>query len=312
MTKKTHFIRWVALLVFLLPLLVGAGAYFFYPQSFLSLVRMRYEWNAGASAKVVEVDGYKIPYYEGGNAKGPVFVLIHGFGDSKISFLQAAKWLVSEYRVILPEVPGFGETQRDPKRNYSIRSQVKMFDKFFNKLGLKRFHIGGNSMGGHISAAYALAHPKKVLSLHLLNAAGLKTRAKIPYKPAKKPIKTGKDFDEFMSKIFYKKPHVPRPFKSYFIARAAKNFHWNNRITKDIREGKDYILNKRIHKLTMPTQVIWGDTDKLVHISIGKRYHTSIKGSRWVLMKKCGHSPQYERPEETAGLLRRFLLSLKK
>ena len=161
--KKT-IIRGFAVLLGVV-LLVGGIVYFFFPETLIHATKQYYSWNAGVTEKKIAIDGYPVTYYDGG--KGETVVLIHGFGDSNISFLQLAKWLTHKYRVILPAVPGFGATPRRKNRKYSIHAQVKFFHKFFRKLKLKQFHLGGNSMGGHISAAYTLSYPKEVRSLFL-------------------------------------------------------------------------------------------------------------------------------------------------
>ena len=139
------------LFLILLPIVSGVIIYYFFPQYLLAPIHKSYEWKAGVKASSLSVEGYEIPFYEGG--EGEPLVLIHGFGGSKISFVQTARWLTPHYRVILPEVPGFGATKRDLSRDHSIRGQVQTLYGFFNKLGIRRFHLGGNSMGGHISVA---------------------------------------------------------------------------------------------------------------------------------------------------------------
>jgi pimeloyl-ACP methyl ester carboxylesterase len=305
---KTKKWLWVGGTIPLVLGLAGLIIYFGFPQVLLGMVRWGYERNARATAKQIVVDGYPISYYEGGKENAPKLILIHGFGDSKISFLQVAKWLTKEYRVLMPEVPGFGTSPHDPKRRYGIASQVAIFHKMFEKLGYKRFALGGNSMGGHIAAAYTLKYPKEVSKLLLLNAAGVKApKTGIPYAPGRHPMKTTEDFLAFLKKCFYKLPSIPRPVLSHLTKQALKSAKWNQKIGNDIRTGGDYLLNAKIGSITTPTLVLWGDHDQIVDPAIGKVYHANIKGSKWVMMKKCGHLPQNERPRETAQHMLSFL-----
>ncbi len=288
--------------------LVGLIIYFAFPQLLLGMVRMGYERNARVTAKKVIVDGYPISYYEGGKADAPKLILIHGFGDSKISFLQTAKWLTKTYRVLIPEVPGFGTSPHDTKRSYDIVSQVTIFHKMFGKLGYKKFALGGNSMGGHIAAAYTLRHPKEVSKLILLNAAGVKApQTGIPYAPGRHPMKSQKDFLTFLKKCFYKLPSIPGPVLSFLTKQAIKNAKWNQKIGDDIRKGRDYLLNAKVANITTPTLILWGDHDRIVAPAIGKVYHAQIKDSKWIMMKKCGHLPQNEYPHKTAKHILSFL-----
>lgn len=302
--KKT----WLRLVLWGILGLFSAGlvVYFLFPQWLLGFVQWRYERASGVASKIMVIDGYAIPYYEGG--KGEPLVLIHGFGDSKVSFVQAAKWLVPHYRVILPEVPGFGETVRDNSRSYHIRAQVQTFHKFFQRLGLTSFHLGGNSMGGHIAAAYTLTYPERVKKLLLLAAAGLKADgAWFPYSPVDQPVKSREDFYKDMKKLFYTVPYIPRPFESYLIKKAQESWSWQNRLRADIRNGPDYLLNDRIRHIKVPALILWGDTDHVVALPVGHAYRKALTYDTWVLMKHCGHIPQYERPRDTAEIILQFL-----
>ena len=291
---------WTRAFLGLFAALAGAAVivFLFFPGILLQMVRWQYASAAHMTRKVVTVDGVTMPYYEGG--KGETLVLIHGFGDSKISFLQAGRYLTHRFHVIMPDVPGFGETTKQTKANYGVSHQVKRFHAFFNKLGLKRFHLGGNSMGGHISAGYALTYPNRVKKLLLLNAAGLKVPDNTTYKHSKHPIRNRAEFEVYLKTLFVKRPTIPGPFITHFIKRSKKNFAMRNKIAADLRSDSMRHLNKRISSLQHPTLVLWGDTDKVVTIRIGRLFHKLLPRSRWVLMKKCGHTPQYERPRETA------------
>jgi len=285
---------------------VAAFAVFnFFPQLILDVIRAQYERDAGLTQKSAVIDGYTYPYYEGG--AGEPLVLIHGFGDSMISFVQSAKWLTPNYRIILPEVPGFGDTERDSTLDYGPRAQAERFHKLFHQIGLTKFHLGGNSMGGHITAAYALLYPEDVESIILIDAAGITINDDIPYQDDDKPIATAADFDAYMDLLFVRKPPIPASFKRYFVQQAQSNFDWMNRIRADIRNSADAILNGRINAIKVPTLVLWGDKDKLIDIAVGEAYHKGIPGSTFVVFKECGHSPQYERPQETANAILEFL-----
>ncbi|HRK33953.1 MAG TPA: alpha/beta hydrolase [Candidatus Hydrogenedentes bacterium] len=304
MSGKHKFV--VGILLLLAALAIPAYVVFtFFPQVILDIVRAQYAREAAVTEKSAVVDGYTIPYYEGGS--GETLVLIHGFGDSMISFVQSARWLTPKYRVIMPEVPGFGETQRDPALDYGPRAQAERLHTFFHQIGLKNFHLGGNSMGGHISAAYALLYPEDVESLLLIDAAGITISDSEPYQDAEKPVATIEDFDAYMDKLFVKKPHIPGAFKRYFVQQGQGNFEWQNRIRADIRKSPDAILNGRIGNVKVPTLVLWGDKDQLISLAVGEAYHKAIPGSEFVVFKDCGHSPQYERPQETAEAIVAFL-----
>ncbi|MCB1169383.1 MAG: alpha/beta hydrolase [Leptospiraceae bacterium] len=265
-----------------------------------------YAFRAGVTSRTVSVDGYEIPYYRGG--EGPTLVLVHGFGDSKISFLQTAAFLTDSYDVILLDVPGFGDTEHKESRSYDIHSQVITLDSFLKKIGAQEFYLAGNSMGGHISAAYALMHPDRVKKLALLNAAGLRVDDPVPYKPSEAPLRSVEDFDKYVGETFVREPFIPRAFKLHFVSNSIKNFHWLNRIRRDIRQGQDYILNDRAATIQTQTLILWGDSDTVVSPAHAQVWSRLLPNSVLIILDDTGHAPQYERPEDTARILKSFLL----
>ena len=293
--------------ILVLSLFLGAGVivYNFFPTIALAGMYKIYALQADMSLKETTLDGYPLTYYQGG--QGPKLILLHGYGDRKIAFLQSARTLSKHYQLLLPQLPGHGDAKQDKNRNYSIRSQVEFLNRFVEEQGWKKFYLGGNSMGGHISAAFALRYPGKVTKLVLLNPAGLLVDDPIPYKNSKAPMKTDADFEAYMKDAFVKTPWVPAPFKKHFIASSQKNFLWSNKLRKHIREGEDYILGDRIKLIKVPTLIIWGDGDGIVKPVHAPVWHKNVPGSKLIIMKAMGHGPQYERPGETARLIDDFL-----
>lgn len=291
----------------LLALIGGAQLFIhFFPGIILSAMTRYYAFQANVEQRFVDIEGYRIPYYRGG--EGPTLVLVHGFGDSKIRFLQTASFLTDSYDVILLDLPGFGDTEQIADRNYSIRRQAETLNKFLETIQTGPVYLAGNSMGGHIGAALTLMHPDQVRKLVLLNAAGLRVDDPVPYKPAEAPLRTVDDFDKSIGEMFKRKPYIPTAFKIHFVANSQKNFLWLNRIRQDIREGKDYILNDRAASILTQTLIIWGDSDTVVSPAHAQVWSRLLPNSTLIILDQTGHAPQYERPEDTALILKSFLL----
>ena len=140
-----------------------------------------YQFRSGLSLKQLDTEsGERFSYYEGGS--GPPVFLIHGFGDSKASFVQMVKGWAPHHRLILPDVPGFGDTPMDPKLDYSIENQAKRMIRLARALGIENADWVGNSMGGHIAAVIALDAPRLVRKLVVLSPAGLLVDDPVPYR----------------------------------------------------------------------------------------------------------------------------------
>ncbi|MCP3952871.1 MAG: alpha/beta hydrolase, partial [Desulfobacterales bacterium] len=107
-----------------------------------------------------------IEYLEGG--QGDTLLLLHGFGANKDNWTRIGKHLTPHFRVIAPDLPGFGESGKNPDGDYSISAQARFVKDFVQALGIKSFHIGGSSMGGNIAGAYASSNPETLKSLLLI------------------------------------------------------------------------------------------------------------------------------------------------
>ena len=86
-------------------------------------------------------------------------VLLHGFGGDKSAWVRVSRYLTPHFRMVAPDIPGFGESSQDPSAHYGIVEQVERIDAFVHSLGLGTVHLGGNSMGGAIAGVYAARHP---------------------------------------------------------------------------------------------------------------------------------------------------------
>lgn len=276
---------------------------FFAEQAFSAYVALQARL-AGMSLKTIRIKGYRIPYYQGGS--GPPLMLLHGFADGKMAFLQAALWLTTHHTVYLPDLPGHGETEHDPGRSYGISSHVQLLRDLTEALGLRELHIGGNSMGGHVAAAFARTHPAAVQKLLLLDPAGLR-EAPIPYQDEAAPMDTLEKYGAFMRRAFVRPPWLPDPIKRVFIERSIKNFTWLNRMLADLRADPDYLLSDRLDEITAPTLILWGAGDAILPVRHAELWRAGIASSQVVVLKECGHAPQYEKPRETARLLLDFL-----
>jgi len=260
--------------------------------------------------KTVQVGDHKIVYLEGG--AGETILLVHGFGGDKDNWTRFAQQFAGKYRVVAPDLPGFGESSRLESAHYDIDIQTLRLRNFAKALGLEKFHIAGNSMGGWISANYAVKYPGDLLTLTLMNAAGLITSDKsemmLLVEQGFNPLLVSdvKDYDRLMKFVFVKPPYVPGPLKKEFAEKAVEYKYFNDKIFADLRE-RSPSMEKVLHRITAPSLIIWGDTDRVLHVSGAEIFDRGIKNSRVYILKKCGHLPMIERPEETAGVFLKFI-----
>lgn len=299
-----------------LVLAAAAATLYFSPSALLASVQFTEQHLAGLTPKQVRVGDFDIHYYEGGPKDAPTILMIHGFGADKDNWLLFSRPLTGKYHVIALDLPGFGESSK-PEGAYDVGTQVERLAAFSQQLGISKAHLIGNSMGGHIAALYAARHPEQVLSVALLDNAGVTApQASELFKRLDRGeanpllVASPEDFDKMMSFLFVVQPPLPNSLKQHFAERSIASHAFNQQIFSQLREH--YIpLEPELPKIQVPTLILWGDQDHALDVSSIEVMKPLLKQSTVVIMKDCGHVPMIERPDETAAHYQTFLDSIK-
>lgn len=269
---------------------------------------------AGLKRYEIRVDDRHWAYLEGGH--GEVIFLVHGYGMEKDGWDLFANSLTPSYRVIIPDLPGFGETATIESETYGVPEQVRRLDRFVNALGVSAFHLAGISMGGAIAAYYAGEHPRKVKSLLLMAPAGVASRlpsaAWRTYREEGKAIllyRSVEEFDRLLDAIFYKKPFLPRSVKKVFAQRGSLNFELREKILRDLERAGIEILENRLSRVVAPTLLFWGEKDQILHVSGAEKFKREMANCRSLILRQCGHVVFFDQREAVETAYRAFLQS---
>ncbi|MGN6689505.1 MAG: alpha/beta fold hydrolase [Sphingopyxis sp.] len=305
----------ILLVLLVVPLIALALMYFVFPGRLVSLGRALLRRRGGMVQRAVTVDGRTWPYLEGGDPAKPTLLLVHGFAGDKDNWSMIAPYLTRDYHVIAPDLPGFGENERNPDLAFDIAAQTARLKAFADTLGLQRPHVGGNSMGGWIALRYAIDYPDALASLILLNNAGVnganesdlqKQAADETYNPL--VLANLDDADRLIAMVVHKPPYVPARLKPALYADALKYRDLLDGIVWVIaREGRDHPLNDRLGEVKVPALIIWGRHDRLLDVSCVPVLEAGIAGSRSHIFEHVGHVPMIEDPKATAAVMKGFL-----
>jgi len=258
---------------------------------------------SGLKTRHARVDGFDIPYLEGGS--GEVLLLIHGFGGDKDNFTRIARYLTPHYRVLIPDLPGFGDASRDPKASYGMADQVARIHAFVTQLGLARFHLGGNSMGGFISAQFAVPYGHMVKSLWLLDPGGTAASHSSPLmlqyqKTGKNPllVQRVRDFNETIRATTHKTPFVPGFARIALGRRAVADFELHTSIMRQLADSP--LLEQSYQPMATPALIVWGKEDQILSPAGAESFRQLFPNSQVILMDDIGHLPMAEAPAQTA------------
>jgi pimeloyl-ACP methyl ester carboxylesterase len=253
-------------------------------------------------------DGTHMVWLEGG--QGAPLVLVHGFGADKDNFTRAARWLTPHYRVIAPDLVGFGESSHLPDADYRYAAQAARLHAFVHALGLARIDIGGNSMGGAIAMSYAAQYPQEVDSLWLIDAAG------IPEAPASElrriieaggrnplMVETREDYPRMLAFALEDRPWIPASVMDVMADERIANAPLERKVFAQIAADS---TSDAIAGLAVPTLITWGADDRVLDAGTAAILHGKLPRSQVIVMPHVGHAPMIERPEQTAQDYIRF------
>src|SRR4051812_886338 len=134
---------------------------------------------AAPPSRFVEVDGLRVHYRDRGT--GPVIVLLHGSNASLFTWEAWAADLARDHRVVTLDLPGHGLTGPDARARYRPVEMAAFLDQFVGTLGIARFTLAGNSMGGGVAWRYTILHPERVERLILVDSTGLPREEPPPF-----------------------------------------------------------------------------------------------------------------------------------
>ena len=272
----------------------------------------------GLRLKTTPVDSISWSYWEN-DLKGqkPTLVLIHGFGASKATWLALAKYIANDFHLVIPDLPGHGDSSFDLSQTYSLDTQTGQFNAFAEALGLEHFHLMGNSMGGGITGLYAGTYPDKLLSAILLNPAGI-VEYRSDYQQrldnGENPLLVNSvaDLDFLFEYAVAEKITIHWPFDQVMVDNAIEKRPVMSKVFADLTADPTYSIKSAVKNITAPTLVVWGKLDRIIAPENAAIYQQTNPAIQVKLLEHVGHIPMVEIPEACAGILLDFVHSATK
>ena len=270
----------------------------------------------------VEIKGQLVHLRDEGPRNDPLpIVLVHGTSASLHTWEGWVRALKGQRRVITFDLPGFGLTgpfsgQYSPD-DYRGDSYVRFVLDLLDALKIERAVLGGNSLGGEVAWRTAVAAPRRVASLVLVDAAG----------PAFTPLEVPLGFRLARVPVLNRVSEwaLPRDL----VAQSVRSVYGHpDRVTPELidryfqltlREGNRRALRmrmqsqvigegaERIASIQQPTLILWGGQDRLIPPAIAQQFKQQIAGSQLVVFDDLGHVPQEEDPARSVAPVKVFL-----
>ena len=263
---------------------------------------------------IVYVFGQRIAYYDMGQSKSgePALVLLHGFGSqADVDFGAALPSLSRTRRVIALDQIGSGNSAK-PLIEYRVQTYVEFLGEFLRTLGIARFDLAGESLGGWTASQYVIqalaagsTMPKP--GRRILEDTGGYFAA-VPLTP-KLSVSTVDEVVTGLRAVFYDPAQItPEVARRRLISKLASNDGLAARTfaasTVVPSEVISYALARTIR---IPTLVVWGAEDRLIPVEKARAIAAAIPGAQLRLIEHCGHVPSLEQPEAFARIAQEFL-----
>jgi 2-hydroxy-6-oxonona-2,4-dienedioate hydrolase len=262
------------------------------------------------SQKFVNVNGYMIRYLEAGSPDRKILVLLHGIGASAERWSRVIPTLSREYRVIAPDIIGFGYSDK-PAVEYTMDFFIDFFRSFLDNLGISKASIIGSSLGGYIATEFAIKFNHMVEKLVLVSPAGMMRRSNPTldrYIMAALYPEYQRVYDAF-SEMVYDSNAINQEILMDFMNRMslpnAKHAFMSTLL--GLRYAPD--LRGRLSNITAPTLLVWGDDDTTIPLAEYSNQYNGIPNmEELVVIKNCRHVPHVEKPATFNRIVSKFLM----
>jgi pimeloyl-ACP methyl ester carboxylesterase len=248
------------------------------------------------------INGLVVNYKIGGEGK-PLLIL-HGWGGSSESWVNVQRILGRYgYRVICPDFPGFGKSER-PKIPWNVSDYENWAIEFLKFLNLEKFYLVGHSFGGRVAIKLAVDYPEKIKKLILCAPAGIKSEPNLETKILLSFAKIGNSVFTFRHLRRFK-----RGVRNFFyIFLRNRDYAKANGIMKEtMKKVLEEDLSLYVPRIEKKTLIIWGKNDRVVPVKFAHIFEGKIKGSELSIIPKVGHGPHLFFPEKTAKIIAEFL-----
>lgn len=267
------------------------------------------------SSTVIDVCGRQVYLLESG--EGAPLLYLHGFADVhsvKENWLPFHEKLAQRARLIAPAHPGCARTEEN-KDIDTIEDVVFHYLEVLDALELETFDLIGTCVGGWIAAELAVRHPEKIRKLVLIGAAGLFVPGALigdvfmmaqpefgsSYASLREMLFSRADDGNALEMFPDGKGELEDEVRRYQMLR------FSSRVGFKPPYFYNYALRNRLHRISSPTQIIWGETDRFVPRSHGATYAELIPQTELKIIPSAGHSVHVESPGDTANFVSEFL-----
>lgn len=236
--------------------------------------------------------------------QGEVLLILHGLFGALSNFKEVMDAFSSRYKVVIPMMPIY----QLPVAETHVKSLAEFIHRFANFKKFDKFHILGNSLGGHVALVYSLEHPERIHSMILTGSSGLYENAMGGSFPRRE------DYSFIKSKVEYTF-YDPQTATKELVDEVFEIVNNKEKLIRILALAKSAIrhnMSADLHKFGMPVCLIWGKNDTITPPEVAEEFNSLLPNSDLFWIDHCGHAPMMEKPSEFNAILGPWLLKLAK
>ena len=250
---------------------------------------------------MLTVRGTRIRVLRGG--EGAPLIFLHG-ASGHVGWLPFLETLAQRHDVIVPEHPGFGASD-DPPWLDRASDLVYFYLDLLEALRLEQVHLIGTSLGGWVAAELAVRSTVRLQSLTLVCAVGITADGAVLDDMFRMSA------EENAARFYFDPQRAHRRLEN--LKAADPRMLVRNRSTV-VRLGYPHFVNpelaKWLHRIDVPTLLIWGEKDGLVPPKFGEAYRRLIPRASLTVIPRAGHAPFEEQPEAFLAAFDAFVAAM--
>ncbi len=271
------------------------------------------------------IHGSQTKYWIYNPHQNRTILAVHGFRGNHLGLQYIVEHL-PQYRIIIPDLPGFGQSLPMSERIHNIQGYCDFVVNFMSELNLSPVVLLGHSFGSLIAAQLAADSPNLFTELILINPISASPRAGFQIIPSKlvetyywlttnltekwsQRLLGSRNFSRLMSLTLSRThdPKIRRLVYAHHLADANQPYHHRKPIAESFAASLQHTTLDHAHRITLKTLIIAGTQDPLVPMSKQQQLHHTVVDSQLILIPKVGHLIHLETPLEAANSISTFL-----
>ncbi len=268
-------------------------------------------------------DGLKVHFTDTGPQDRAAIVLVHGYSASLHTWDAWKTDLEMDYRVITLDLPGHGLSRSEDPSKAKIERFAEVVYEVTQDLGVERFTLAGNSMGGNTAWSYALAYPETLDGLILVAASGWPEEEgegdDSPFiftllsNPIARAVMKDLDMTSFvrsgLQDSYTDQSFVTDELVDRYVALSRAPGH-RETLLAIMAGDRVEATAEALSAIQIPTLVMWGRDDNLVPVSGAQKFADAIQGSDLIVYENIGHLPQEEHAAQSIQDVRDFMMDV--